>query len=161
RRSERMLKNLDKFAADYCAAFAPTDEAARADAVTNTVRITPDLWAIEGLRKQALGLWLYSRAIRRANKGRKSMQREWLYHRLCRVWLDHFHADKLTYNVPSRGGPPYGPLIAFVLAAARVVMSELPSPETVRDGIDREKVERENAKQLFFYFWERGERMGV
>ena len=152
--STRMLKLLAAFEAVYCAEFAAADDATHADAVTNTVTVTPDLWAIEGLRKQALGLWLYSCAIRRANKGRKSMQREWLYHRLCTVWLDHFHANKLTYDVPSRGGPPHGPLIAFILAAVGLVMPELRSAETVRDGIDRERTERENAKQLGFYFLE-------
>ena len=89
------------------------------------------------------------------------MQREWLYHRLCTVWLDHFHAPGLTYSVPSRGGPPYGPLIAFILAAAGLVMPELPSPKTVRDAINRERIERENAKQLSFYFLERRKRMPV
>ena len=161
KRSTRMLKNLDKFAADYCAAFAPTDQAARADAVTNTVRITPDLWAIEGLQKQVLGLWWYARVIRRANARRASVQREWLYHRLCTIWLDHFHTPKLTYNRPARGGDPYGPLIDFILAAMRQIVPKLPDPETVADAIDRERIERENAKQLSFYFWERRKRMGV
>jgi hypothetical protein len=150
RRSERMLKHLDAFTADYCAEFAPADNAATA--VTNTVRITPDLWAIEGLRKQALALWLYARAIRRANKGRKSVQREWLYHRLCTVWLDHFHAPRLKYSRPARGGDPYDPLIAFMLAAMRQIVPKLPDPETVADAIDRERIERENAKQLGFKF---------
>jgi hypothetical protein len=150
RRSERMLKHLDAFAAEYCAEFAAVDEGARADAVTNTVRITPDLWAIEGLRKQALGLWLYARAIRRANARRASVQREWLYHRLCTVWLDHFHAHDLSYSRPPKGGDPYGPLITFMLAAMRQIMSKrtLPAPETVADAIDRERAERQNAQRL-------------
>lgn len=152
--STRMLKLLAAFEAVYCAEFAAADDAAHADAVTNTVRITPDLWAIEGLRKQALGLWLYSRAIRRANKGRKSVPREWLSHRLCGMWLDHFHAPELNYSRPSRGGDPYGPLIAFMLAAMRQIMPEakLPAPETVADAINRENIERENARQLGFKF---------
>jgi len=149
--STRMLKCLAAFETAYQTEFTLVDEAARADAVTNTVRVTPDLWAIEGLRKQALGLWLYARAIRRANARRANVQHEWLYDRLCAVWLYDFHAP-LNYSVPSRGGPPYGPLIAFILAAAGLVMPEPPSPETVRDAIDRERMERENARQLGFYF---------
>jgi hypothetical protein len=149
--STRMLKCLAAFEAAYQTEFTLVDEAARANAVTDTVRVTPDLWAIEGLRKQALGLWLYARAIRRANARRANAQHEWLYDKLCMVWLYDFHAP-LHYSVPSRGGPPYGPLIAFILAAAGLVMSEPPSPETVRDAIDRERMERENARQLGFYF---------
>jgi len=58
--------------------------------------------------------------------------------------------------VPSLGGSPQGPLIAFMLAAMRQVMPEPPSPETIRNGIDRVRRERENAKQLWFALFERG-----
>src|SRR5262249_48930275 len=152
--SKRMLKRLAAFEAAYRTEFTLVDEAARADAVTNTVRVTPDLWAIEGLRKQALGLWLYACAIREAHARRANVQRAWLYNQLCTVWLRDFDAP-LTYSVPSRSGPPYGPLIAFILAAAGLVMSEPPSPETVRDAIDRERMERENARQLSLFLADR------
>ena len=152
RRSERMLKQLKKLAADYRAQFADDD-----------VRTERDLWGLEGVRQRAEAVWLAARAIRRANARHQSVQREWLYHRLCTVWLDHFHAPGLTYSVPSRGGPPHGPLIAFMLAAIRQIVSQdpLPSPDTVAGAIKRERIERENAKQLSFYFLERRKRMGA
>jgi len=159
--SKRMLKCLAAFEAAYRTEFSLVDEAARAGAMTNTVRVTPDLWAIEGLRKQALGLWLYARIIRGAHARRANVQREWLYNQLCTVWLNHFHAPELKYSRPGKGGNPYGPLIGFILAAAGLVMPELPAPETVADAIDREDIERENAKQLSFYFLERRKRMGA
>jgi hypothetical protein len=157
RRAERMLNHLNDFARDYCAEFAPSDDAAHADAVTNTVRITPDLWAIEGLHRQALGLWLNARAIRRAHRGHQNVQREWLYNQLCTVWLWDFHANELTFSVPSWGGAPYGPLIDFMLAAIRQVVSEeeLPSPYALRDAILRERDERERASQLGLFLRER------
>jgi len=152
--STRMLKCLAAFETAYQTEFTLVDEAACADAVTNTVRVTPDLWAIEGLRKQALGLWLYARAIRRANARRANAQHEWLYDKLCIVWLYDFHAP-LNYRVPPLGGPPYGPLISFILAAAALVMPMVPSPETVRDAIDRERKEHENARQLGLFLADR------
>jgi hypothetical protein len=90
------------------------------------------------------------RAIRRAYRGRKDARQEWLVSQLCGIWLDHFHAPGLTYSVPSRGGPPHGPLIAFLQAAMRRVLHVTPNAETLRDAIDRERVERENARQLRF-----------
>ena len=114
-------------------------------------RTERDFCSIAALRLRAEDNWLTARAIRRANARRANAQHEWLYDKLCIVWLYDFHAP-LTYSVPSRGGPPYGPLIAFILAAAGLVMPEPPSPETVRDAIDRERMERENARQLGFYF---------
>ena len=76
-------------------------------------------------------------------RGKRVEQREWLYHRLCTIWLDHFHAPGLSLT---RGGP----LIRFMLAALRQIMpqEELPDPETVRDGIKRERKERTKAAQL-------------
>ena len=63
------------------------------------------------------------------------------------MWLYDFHAP-LKYRIPPLGGPPRGPLISFILAAAALVMPMVPSPETVRDAIDRERKEHENARQL-------------
>jgi len=140
RRAERMLKALKKLAADYCAQFTDAD-----------VRTERDLWALEMLRRRAEAVWLVARAIRRAHRGRQNVQREFLYHRLCSVWLDHFHATELKYSRPSKGGDPFGPLIDFMLAAMRQIVSELPDSETVADAIDRERIGRENARQLSFY----------
>ena len=60
-------------------------------------------------------------AIRRANKGHRNPQREWLISRLCGIWLDNFHAERLTVTV---GGQPGGPLINFLLAAMRQIMRQ-------------------------------------
>jgi hypothetical protein len=140
RRGGRMLKHLGAFALDHRAQFPRADD----------IKTERDLFYIQRLYWRAEAVWIIARALRRANAGHRNTQREWLYHRLCGVWLDHFGARSLSYSVPSLGGPPYGPLIAFMLAAIRQVVSEeaLPSPETVRDAIDRDRRERENAKQL-------------
>jgi hypothetical protein len=142
-RAERMLKHLDAFTADYCAEFKPTDDATRADAVTNTVRIKPDLWCIEKLRRRAEAVLLYTNIIRHANARQQSVQRAMLYHRLFTVWLDHFHAAELTYT--RKAGEPSGPLVEFILTAMRQIMPEdkLPSREAMRDNIDDERRGRE------------------
>jgi hypothetical protein len=138
KRSRRMLKHLGAFVADYRAQF-PIDD---------VVKTKRDLWCIEGLRRRAEAIWLAAQAIRRAHKGHKNVQREWLYYRLCSVWIDYFDGE-LVYNRRSRG-PPYGPLINFMLAATRQVVSEgdLPSSESVRDAIDDERRGRERMQQL-------------
>jgi hypothetical protein len=169
RQGELMLKHLDAFAKEYRPIWLPRlseDQAGaiftgRASAVLTDKSIERDCWAIAKLRQRAEGLWLFARAIRRAHVGKKSVQHEWLYHRLCTIWLDHFHAPDLRYSRAHAGGDPYGPLIAFMLLAMRQIMPEakLPAPETVSDGIDRERRERENAKQLYFSFLARRSRM--
>jgi hypothetical protein len=159
RQSERMLKQLDKFAKDYCQAWLPhlpTDQFeaildGRAEAfIADDTLIARDLWCITRLRRRVLTELLAARAIRRAHRGHGNVQQEWLYNQLCTVWLWDFHANELTFSVPSWGGPPYGPLIDFMLAAIRQVPSEaeLPSPYALRDAILRERKERENARQL-------------
>jgi hypothetical protein len=157
KRAERMLKRLAEFAELYRQAWLPhlpADQfqailAGHASALTD-VRTEADLYWLAMLRRRPEATWLAAAAIRRANRGQKNQQREWLYHRLCTVWLDYFHAPELSYSRPSRGGPPHGPLVAFMLAAVRQITPEdaLPSPETLRDAIDRERRERENARQL-------------
>ena len=139
KRSQRMLKHLGAFVADYRAQF-PTDD---------DVKTKRDLGCIEGLRRRAEALWLVAQTIRRAHTGHKNVQREWLYYRLCSVWIDYFDGE-LVYSRPSRRGPPYGPLINFMLAAIRQVVSEddLPSSETVRNAIDDERRGRERMQQL-------------
>jgi hypothetical protein len=154
KRSERMLKHLDAFAELYRQAWLPhlpVDEFqailnGRASPFVDDVKTARDLWYIAGLRRRPLSMWLAARAIQRANQGKRNTQHEWLCHRLCTIWLDYFHANGLSIT---RGGP----LIRFMLAAMRQIMpQEMPSPETVRDGIKRERVERDNAAQLSFEF---------
>jgi hypothetical protein len=139
RRAKRMLTRLAAFEADYRTRFTGDD-----------IKTEADLWWIGMLRRRPEAMWLACRATRRANPRRKSMQREWLYHRLCGIWLDCFHGRDLTVSVPSTGGAPRGPLIKFMLAAMKQVMPRraLPKPESVRDAIYRERDERENARQL-------------
>jgi hypothetical protein len=137
RRAERMLRNLAAFATDHRAQFTADD-----------VRTEADRWFLEMLRRRPLATWLACRALRRANKGHQNSQREWFVSRLSGIWLDSFHAPRLTVSVPATGGPPGGPLIEFMLAAMRQVMPE-PRRESLRDAIDRERRERENAKQLW------------
>lgn len=108
-----------------------------------------DLYYLKMLHQRALAHVLACRAIRRANRGRKNAQHEFLISRLSGIWLNNFNGPDLTVTVPGKGGPPRGPLIAFLIATMRQIMpSALPSPETLRDTIDRERKERENAKQL-------------
>jgi hypothetical protein len=139
RRSEHMLKHLEAFAAGYCDQFPNADE----------VTTERDHWCIEGLKRRTLAVLLAARVIRSANARRRNVQRELLYHWLCNVWIDHFHGE-LTYSIPSLGGLPRGPLIEFLLAAFRQIVSEdaLPSREAVRDSVDRERIEREHVKQF-------------
>ena len=172
RRSEQMLIHLGAFAEFYRQAWLPElpqdevdaifaglaspyivdDKAIEQDCSSKRQRqaLERDCWAIAMLRQRAEAAWLTARAIRRAHARRVNVQHEWLYNQLCTVWLWDFHAP-LTYRRPSLGGDPYGPLIAFMLAAAGLVMSEPPSPETVRDAIDRERDERESARQLSLF----------
>jgi hypothetical protein len=135
RRSERMMKHLGAFTLDHRAQFPHADD----------IKTERDVFYIQRLHRRAEAVWLVARALRRANQGKRNVQHEWLCHRLCTVWLDYFHAPGLSIT---RGGP----LIRFMLAALRQVMpqEELPSPETVRDGIKRERDERANAAQLCF-----------
>ena len=156
KRAEQMLKHLDALAELYRQAFLPrlpVDQfrallTGRASPIGfEDVRAERDLCSIAALRLRAEDDWLTARAIRRANARRANVQHEWLYNRLCTVWLNDFHAP-LTYRRPSRGGDPYGPLIAFMLAVAALVMPESPSPETLRAAIDDERMGRENARQL-------------
>src|SRR5262249_38269687 len=84
------------------------------------VKTERDLWALQGLWSRTQAKLLTAQVIRHANAKHKNVQREWLYHRLCSVWLDHFHAE-LTYSRPPKGGPPYGPTIAFIRAAFRQI----------------------------------------
>jgi hypothetical protein len=185
KRSEHMLKHLDAFAELYRQTFLPQLPADHlfikikiknkrtgrwtekpmaqpiltggASVLASDVRTVRDFGSIAGLWQRAEAVWLTARAIRRAHRGHRNVQQEWLYNQLCAVWLWDFHANELTYSVPSWGGPPYGPLIAFMLAAIRQVVSEeeLPSPYALRDAILRERDERERARQLGLFLQER------
>src|SRR5262245_46376049 len=100
-RAERMLKHLDAFAELYWQAWLPDLPADQFQAVlaglasvyADDIKTQAHFWSIQMLRRRALSVWLYGSAIRRANARHSSVQREMLYHRLCTVWLDHFHPE--------------------------------------------------------------------
>jgi hypothetical protein len=121
--------------------------------LTDDMRTQRDVLGIAALRRRAEAMWCWAETIRLANARHANVQREWLYHRLCGIWLDYY-APGLTYTRPSLGGPPSGPLIKFMRAAMQQILPEdkLPKPETMSDAIDRERRVRERAKQLYFDF---------
>jgi hypothetical protein len=168
KQSKRMLKRLGDFAELYRQTWLPRLPVDELDAILTgrampclprlpadefqaniAVKTERDLWALRNLWLRTQAVWLATRVILRRNAKRKNFQREWLYHRLCGLWLDHFDGE-LKVSVPPSGGPPGGPLITFMLAALRQIVSAdaLPSSYTVRDAIDRERRERENLRQL-------------
>jgi hypothetical protein len=134
-RARRMLRRLDALEEDYRA--QPSPDVAQGDMY---------LWSLNQLWLYADAMWLAACVLRHANARRADVQRAWLYHRLCSVWLNHFHGVELRYSRPSRGGAPYGPLIEFILTAMRQIISKdaLPAVETVADAIDRERSDREH-----------------
>jgi hypothetical protein len=146
KRAKRMLKHLVAYEADYRVQFKPVDDAVRTDDLK--IRIRPDLWCLEGLRRRPAALLLVANTLKHANEGRRNVQRALLYHWLCSVWLDHFHAPDLSYETGHRR-PPSGPLIEFILMAMRQIIPEdaLPARKTVGDNIDRETEERANLKR--------------
>ena len=152
-----MLKNLDAFAElygetnhisadnlkaileDRAEAFIPN----RAEAfIPNDIENQRALWCIARLRRRTKAMLHAARTLQDAKTPRQTEQRAMLYHWLCGVWLYHFGGE-LTYDRSGGdlGGEPGGPLVDFILTAMRQVMPEdaLPSRETVRDNIDRER----------------------
>jgi hypothetical protein len=111
-----------------------------------------DLFYLDRLHRHALSQVLGCRALRRANRGKRDSRQEWLVSRLCGIWLIEFGAPDLGFTIPPLGGEPGGPLIDFLRAAMRQVMPTPPSPYTLRRAIERERDDREGAKQLRFYF---------
>lgn len=105
-----------------------------------------DVHYIVTLRTRALAHLDACRALRRANRGKEDPQQVCLISWLCGIWLNYFHAPDLTFTVPPLGGEPRGPLIDFLRAAMGKVMTA-PSPHTLRRAIERERAEREKAKQ--------------
>ena len=144
-RAERMLESLDAFEAEHHAQFTQPDD----------IKTERDRYYLKKLRLRAEALWIAALILQHTNTGRRSAQREWLYARLCALWLEHFYGE-LTYD--RSGGEPSGALVEFILAAMRQVMPEnkLPKRETVRDAIDRERHYRERLRA----FVRRGGRVG-
>jgi hypothetical protein len=143
RRSKRMLKLINSLAALYQDMPAP-----RGDAIK--IKHQRDLYYLDRLRQRALSHILGCQALRRANHGQSDSQYEWLISRLCGIWLTNFNGQHLGVSRPSKGGKPCGPVIRFLLAAVRQIIPPrlLPDPETLKKAIERERAERENARQL-------------
>jgi hypothetical protein len=157
KRAERMLEHLDAFAAGYRAQFNPADDAVRTSDVK--IRIKPDLWCLEGLRRETQNVLDVAGTLQKANDRRHDVRRAMLYHWLCNAWLDYFEGGP-ELPPPGWGLPPLGPLppgpelpppgpartplVNFMLAAMRLIMPsrDLPKPDTVRENIDRERRER-------------------
>jgi hypothetical protein len=141
-----MLKHLTALEADYRELPSP-----------DPVKAEAHLWSMRLLRRYAEALWFAACAIRRAHRGHQDVQFEWLCGQLCTIWLWDFHAPELTISVPSWGGAPRGPLIMFMLTAIGEVVPEekLPSPYALRDAVQRERNEREKARQLGLFLRER------
>jgi hypothetical protein len=159
-----MLRAIDKFAAKYRQLWQPhrsvEEFRANVEGFASPLadpRTQAHIFGMKILRRFVLANLEASKFIRAAYPKNMRSEREWLYFRLCKIWLDHFHAPYLTYTVPSLGGPPCGPLIEFLQAAMRQVMPE-PSPETLRDAIDRVGADIEHNKQEVLFEWERRER---
>lgn len=159
KQAEQALKHLAAFAELFRQEWLPhisVDQfqailAGPASALTAAgldVNTEGHLWFIKKLRKRTELVWCGAQAFLWANARRRNSQREWLYHELYSVWLDHFHApDFGGWSVPSKGGPPAGPLIAFMLTAMGQVM-KLPKPEAVRRAIVRVRKRREAAPEF-------------
>jgi hypothetical protein len=148
KRTERMLKNLAAYEADYREQFPPpphgwweTDR--HYESKRNiAIKTERDLSSLEVLRRRTEAELRVARTLQDANSRKQNEQRAMLYHWLCGIWLDHFGGE-LTYD--RSGGDPGGPLVEFILTAMRQVMPKaaLPSRESVRDNIDRYRRERE------------------
>jgi hypothetical protein len=136
-RAERMLAHLGAFAADYREQFPQIDD----------IKTERDRFYFQRLLWRVEAVWCANRTLQEANAGRRNVQRAMLYHWLCGVWLDHFGGE-LVYS--RSGSEPSGPLVEFILAAMRQIVpkEQLPSREAVRDNIDRDRRERENASQI-------------
>jgi hypothetical protein len=161
--SARMRKRIDQFAELYQQLWFPRmqpDElkkllAGKADAfLPGDVMAQSHFWHMKMLRRPPEHAWWAAYALRRANQGRRDSQREQLVSQLCSIYLDNFggHSRGLTTTVPPLGGPPGGPLIEFLLVAMGEVipLRQLPSRETLRDMIYRERQGRDRVAQLRF-----------
>jgi hypothetical protein len=70
---------------------------------------------------------------------RRDPARARLLLRLLDIWVDHF-GGKLGVTKPTTGrGAPSGPLVRFILAATRGVLTPPISPHTISDYVDRKK----------------------
>jgi hypothetical protein len=149
-RLTRMVAHLNAFTADYCAEFTPADDAVRTSDIK--IRIKPDLWCLEGLRRRTELALLAAHTRQRQNTGHRNAQHAMLYFRLCELWLDYFEGALQSPVQPEL--PPPGrfrtPLVKFVQEAMRRVMpplSKLPKGRAVRDAIDLECQERAKLKR--------------
>ena len=118
-----MREHLDAFEADYRVQFPSdvwkTDLRLRDQAQHRRSEIERDLFYVEGLAAASGGVLLVATASRVPMTGRERAAREWLYHRLCELWLDHFQAAPPGFR---RSACCARPLVNFILAAMRQIM---------------------------------------
>jgi hypothetical protein len=148
-RAQQMVEHLDAFAELYRQRWLPhlpVDEfqaiiTRRAFPVANK-REYPALYWIGMLRLLAVTLEDRVELKRHTDAKNRSAQREWLYRRLCDVWLDYFEGPELP------AGRARTPLVNFMLEAMRQIRTRLtlPRPDTVRDNIERERQARDPAR---------------
>jgi hypothetical protein len=159
-----MLERLGAFAEFYRRVWlcdVPEDEveaifAGLASAFLDDKSIERDCWSIARLRLRAEALFLGAERVLAAYRGKRNIERAWLYGQLCHVWIWNFHGT-LTATTPPLGGPPGGALIKFLLAVLRLVIPEekLPNAYGLKDVIVREDALREKARQLGLFLQER------
>jgi hypothetical protein len=163
--SRRMLGHLDKFAELYRQTWLPHLDADGLKAILtgrampsvkiqdpyrlgkfiDDVKIERVLWMLQHLRLLTAEDQRTAHAIRLANEAHRSTEREFLYSRLCDVWIGHFHGE-LKFSRRRGGGRK--PLIDFIREAFRqVVPDEVPTAETVADALRRERKARKDLPQ--------------
>jgi hypothetical protein len=104
-----------------------------------------NLLALKPLRQQAEAMVKDYDARLRARQARRDPARERLFRRLFEIWTACFDG-KLAVTI-SRGKPPSGPLIHFILAVLTPLTltlweGKLPSPDTIRDLARQEQRRR-------------------
>ena len=104
-----------------------------------------NLLALKPLRQQAEAMVKDYDARLRARQARRDPARERLFRRLFEIWTACFDG-KLAVTI-SRGKPPSGPLIRFILAVLTPLTltlweGKLPSPDTIRDLARQEQRRR-------------------
>jgi hypothetical protein len=146
-RAKRMLRLLATLEANHRAQFAGAGLLGGPPSRLTDMATERDVAAIEAMRLRWETMLAGMEMLRSAHKGRRKVQHDSLMHRLCGVWLDHFHGE-LRAIVPALGGPPTGPCIEFLCAAISLVAPDFTSPATIRDSMYRERDGRKRARQM-------------
>jgi hypothetical protein len=81
-------------------------------------------------------------------RGKRDFHRETLYWRVLQIWSD-LTGKPLAFSRPSsRRGAPRGPLVRFLMAALRPILTnDMPRAETLAKIVQRERAVREAIKR--------------